>query len=137
MLSFSISYPGLIKLPYFADLIQRGDRGWKEAQRQAEDRMTLRKTLLTRTGSTVLTHQRRAGVNQQPPVQDEAVQAVLGWTKNTSSSPAQGFFSPLLCPKNFPSYLLPPLLPTSCLLPPSPHFLPIPSPKLGRAPKLE
>ncbi len=38
-----------------------------------------------------------------------------GWTKNTSSSPAQGFFSPLLCPKIFPSYLSlpPPLLPTS------------------------
>ncbi len=34
-----------------------------------------------------------------------------GWTKNTSSSPAQGFFSPLLCPKIFPSYLPPP--PTS------------------------
>jgi hypothetical protein len=36
----------LIKLPYFADLTQTGDRGWKEAQRQGEDRMTLRKTLL-------------------------------------------------------------------------------------------
>jgi hypothetical protein len=42
MLSFSISYPDLIKLPYFAYLIQRGDRGWKEAQGQGEDRMTLR-----------------------------------------------------------------------------------------------
>jgi len=28
-----------------------------------------------------------------------------GWTKNTSSSPAQGFFSPLFYPKIFPSYL--------------------------------
>jgi hypothetical protein len=28
-LSFIISYPDLIKLPYFADLPQRGDRGWK------------------------------------------------------------------------------------------------------------
>jgi hypothetical protein len=46
MLSFSISYPGLIKLPYFADLTQRGDSGWKEAQRQGEDRMTLRKTFM-------------------------------------------------------------------------------------------
>jgi hypothetical protein len=43
MLSFSISYPDLIKLLYFADLTQRGDRGLKEAQRQGEDRMTLRK----------------------------------------------------------------------------------------------
>jgi hypothetical protein len=39
MLSFSISYPDFIKLPSFADLTQRGDRGWKEAQRQGEDRM--------------------------------------------------------------------------------------------------
>jgi hypothetical protein len=54
MLSFSISYPGLIKLPYFADLTQRGDRGRKEAQRQGEDRMTLRKTLITRTGLTTV-----------------------------------------------------------------------------------
>jgi hypothetical protein len=29
MLIFSISYPNDIKLPYFADLIQRGDRGEK------------------------------------------------------------------------------------------------------------
>jgi len=41
MLSFNISYPDLIKLPNFADLTQRGDRGWKEAQREGEDRMTL------------------------------------------------------------------------------------------------
>jgi len=34
MLSFTISYPDLIKLPYFANLTQRGDSGWKEAQRQ-------------------------------------------------------------------------------------------------------
>jgi hypothetical protein len=40
------SYPGWIKLPYFADLTQREDRGWKEAQRQGEDRVTLMKTLL-------------------------------------------------------------------------------------------
>jgi hypothetical protein len=36
MLIFSILYPDLIKLPYFADLSQRGDMGWKEAQRQGE-----------------------------------------------------------------------------------------------------
>jgi hypothetical protein len=31
-LSFTISYPDWIKPPYFADLTQRGDTGWKEAQ---------------------------------------------------------------------------------------------------------
>ncbi len=53
------------------------------------------------------------------PVQDEAVQAVLGMNqkhKNTSSSPAQGFFSPLPCPKIFLSYL-----PPTSLLPITPH----------------
>ncbi len=40
MLSFSISYPDLLKLPYFADLTQRRDSEWKEAQRQGEDRKT-------------------------------------------------------------------------------------------------
>jgi hypothetical protein len=45
--------------------------------------------------------------------QDEAVQAVLGMNQNTSSSPAQRFFSPLLCPKIFLSYLLPAPPPTS------------------------
>ncbi len=29
-----------------------------------------------------------------------------GWTRNTSSSPTHGFFSPFFCPKIFPSYLL-------------------------------
>ncbi len=38
--------PDLIKLPYFADFAQTGDKGrWKDAQRQGEDRATLRKTL--------------------------------------------------------------------------------------------
>jgi hypothetical protein len=46
MLSFSILCPDLIKLPYFTDLTQRGDRRWKEAQRQGENKMTLRKTLM-------------------------------------------------------------------------------------------
>ncbi len=36
MLSFSISYWDLIKFPYFADTIERGDRGWKHAQRQGD-----------------------------------------------------------------------------------------------------
>jgi hypothetical protein len=35
-LSFSISYQVWIKLPYFANLTQRGDRVWKEAQRQGD-----------------------------------------------------------------------------------------------------
>jgi hypothetical protein len=50
MLSFSISYPDLIKLPYFADLTQSKRRQGvkREAQRQGEDRVTLRKTLLYR-----------------------------------------------------------------------------------------
>jgi len=47
MLSFSILYPDLIKVASFVvDLTQRGDRGWKEAQREDEDKATLRKTLL-------------------------------------------------------------------------------------------
>ncbi len=62
-------------------------------------------------GSDRLRQAVRAGVNQQPPVQDELVQAILGMNKNTSSSPAQGFFSPLLCPKFFPPTYFPP--PTS------------------------
>jgi hypothetical protein len=48
VLSFSISYPDLIKFPYFADHTQRGDRGRKEAQRQGEDRVTLRKTQISK-----------------------------------------------------------------------------------------
>ncbi len=45
MLIFSISYPDFIKFPYFVDLTQRGDRGWKEAQRQGEDGITLRNSV--------------------------------------------------------------------------------------------
>jgi hypothetical protein len=30
MLSFSISYPDLIKFPYFVDTTERGDRGERE-----------------------------------------------------------------------------------------------------------
>jgi hypothetical protein len=51
-----------------------------------------------------------AGVNQQPPVHQfrmRPFKLFWGWTKNTSSSPAQGFFSPLPCPKIFPTYLPP------------------------------
>jgi hypothetical protein len=47
MLNFSISYPDLIKLPYFADLsLKEGIGGENMPQRQGEDRMTLRKTLV-------------------------------------------------------------------------------------------
>ncbi len=34
-------YWDLLKCLYFAETIKRGDRGWKEAQRQGEDRVTL------------------------------------------------------------------------------------------------
>ncbi len=43
----SSSYWDLLKGLYFADTTERGDRGWKEeAQRQGEDRVTLRITLI-------------------------------------------------------------------------------------------
>jgi hypothetical protein len=61
-----------------------------------------------------------SGVKQQPPMHQfrmRPFKPFWGWTKNTSSSPAQGFFSPLLCPKIFPSYLLPP--PPTYLPPPT------------------
>jgi len=48
VLRCSISYWDLIKCPYFADTTERGDGGWKEAQTQGEDRVTLRITLLLR-----------------------------------------------------------------------------------------
>jgi len=44
------------------------------------------------------------GVNQQPPVQDEVVQAVLGMNQKHILFPCPGIFQPLLCPKIFPSY---------------------------------
>jgi len=46
MLSFNISYLDLIKFPYFVDTTKRGDNGWKEAQRQGEDKVTLQIILL-------------------------------------------------------------------------------------------
>jgi hypothetical protein len=62
----------------------------------------------------------RAGVNQQPPMHQfrmRPFKPFWGWTQTHpahpawaflfSSSPAQGFFSPLICPKVFPSYLPP------------------------------
>jgi hypothetical protein len=46
VLNFSISYWDLIKKsPYFTDTTERGVRGWKEAQREGEDKVTLRISL--------------------------------------------------------------------------------------------
>jgi hypothetical protein len=36
MLSFSISYWDLIQFHYFEDTTERGDKGWKHAQRQSD-----------------------------------------------------------------------------------------------------
>jgi len=65
------------------------------------------------------------------PVQDEAVQVVLGMNQKHILLPCPGIFQPPSLPQNFP------LLPTFALLPPSPHFLLTPSPKLRRAHELE
>ncbi len=46
IISCSISYWDLSKCLYFADTNERGDRGWKEAQRQGEEGVTLRITLM-------------------------------------------------------------------------------------------
>jgi hypothetical protein len=47
MLSCSISSWDLIKCPYFAETTERGDRGWNQAERQGEDIVTLRITLIS------------------------------------------------------------------------------------------
>ncbi len=68
-------------------------------------------------------------MNQQPPMHQlhqfrmSPFKPFWGWTKNTSSSAAHGFFSPSFQPQNFP------LLPTSPFLPHSLHFPFTPSPK--------
>jgi hypothetical protein len=36
-MSLSIAYRDLINFHYFADTTERGDRGWKQAQRQGGD----------------------------------------------------------------------------------------------------
>jgi len=46
VLSFRIWYWDLIKFPYFMDTTKRGVRGWKEAQRQGEDKVNLLISLL-------------------------------------------------------------------------------------------
>jgi hypothetical protein len=58
------------------------------------------------------------------PVQDKAVQAVLWMNQKHNLFPCPGIFQPPSLPQNFP------------LLPPSPHFLFTPSPKLGELPSL-
>jgi hypothetical protein len=71
--------------------------------------------------SRKLNSNRQVGVNQQPPVHQfrmRLFKLFWGWTQTHparpdppaflfSSSAAQGFFSPLICPKVFPSYLPP------------------------------
>jgi hypothetical protein len=42
------------------------------------------------------------------PVEDEAIQVVLGMNQKSILFPCPGIFQPLLCPKIFPSYLPPP-----------------------------
>jgi hypothetical protein len=46
MLRFNISYPDLIKFPYFADSTERGDRGAKANEIGVKQRMTLLITLV-------------------------------------------------------------------------------------------
>jgi hypothetical protein len=77
--SFSISYPDLIKLPYFAYLTQRGDMGWKEAQRQGEDRMTLKKTLLPNLS---LFSSEQILVYVEVPLRAEFLNCKRGWRFN-------------------------------------------------------
>ncbi len=63
MLSFSISYWDLIKFPYFVDITEEGDRGWKQAQTQqgdftdksiARQRMIYKVTLATAGNTRVM-----------------------------------------------------------------------------------
>jgi hypothetical protein len=48
MLSFDISCWDLVKFHYFADTTERGDRGWKQAQRPGEELVTLLVTLISK-----------------------------------------------------------------------------------------
>jgi len=57
------------------------------------------------------------------PIEDEAVQAILGMNQKHILFPAQRFSGPFSTPKISPPTSL---LPTSPLLPPSPHFPLIP-----------
>ncbi len=51
MLSCSISYPDLIKFPYFRDATEREVREWNEAQTEGEDRVTLGASLMCKVSS--------------------------------------------------------------------------------------
>ncbi len=63
----------LLKIPYFADPTQRGNRESKEAQRQGEDRMTLRKTFSVQLGLGF-----RLGSPTQSLIQLELQEGALG-----------------------------------------------------------
>jgi hypothetical protein len=71
------------------------------------------------------------------PVQDEAIQPVLGMNQKHILFPCPWIFQPTSLPQNLP------LLPTSPpptnlpLLPPSPHFSLTPSLELEKAPEFE
>ncbi len=67
------------------------------------------------------------------PVEDEAVQAILGMNQKPILFPCPETFQPPFLPQKFPAYLPSPL-PTSPL-PPSPHFPLTPSRELSRAPE--
>jgi hypothetical protein len=41
----------IVKFPYFAAITERGDSGWKQAQREGEDRVTLQIIVLSHTFS--------------------------------------------------------------------------------------
>jgi hypothetical protein len=71
------------------------------------------------------------------PVQDEAIQAILGMNQKHILFPCLGIFQPLFCPQIFPSTYFPPSPTYLPALPPSPHFLLTPSHELGRAHELE
>jgi hypothetical protein len=53
VLSSTILYWDLIKCPYFANTTEREDGGWKDTQRQGEDRVTLP---ITNPGTTIHYH---------------------------------------------------------------------------------
>jgi hypothetical protein len=59
------------------------------------------------------------------PVEDEAIQAVLGMNQKHILFPSPGIFQPPSLPQNLP------------LLPTSPHFPLTPFPELSKAPELE
>ncbi len=78
--------------------------------------------------SSVILCNNRAEVNQQPPMNQLRMRSFMpfwGWTKNTSSSLAQGLFRPPYLPQNFP------LLPTSA--PPPTSLTSFPNHSISKA----